>query len=55
MKPLVGLGSVVRIVSGDQMSIHLGQLPFSESQKLQEFLLPMIATELPAEPSAAPE
>jgi DNA-binding response OmpR family regulator len=55
MKPLVGLGSVVRIVSGDQMSIHLGQLPFSESQKMQEFLLPMIAIELPAEPSAAPE
>lgn len=55
MKPLVGLGSVVRVVSGDQMSIHLGQLPFSESQKLQEFLLPMIATELPAAPSASPE
>jgi CheY-like chemotaxis protein len=55
MKPLVGLGSVVRVVSGNQMSIHLEQLPFSESQKLQEFLLPMIATEPPGEHSASPE
>jgi CheY-like chemotaxis protein len=53
MLPLVGWGSVVRLVSADQMSIHLGQLPFSESQNLQEFLLPMIATELPGEPSIA--
>jgi hypothetical protein len=42
-------------MSGDRMSIHLGQLPFSESQNLQEFLLPMIATELPGEPSIAAE
>lgn len=42
MKPLVGAGSVVRILAGNQMGIHLDQLPVEESERLQEFLLPMI-------------
>lgn len=45
MKPLVGAGSVARIASGNQMGIHLDQLPVEESERLQEFLLPMIPGE----------
>lgn len=45
MRPLVGGGSVARIVSGNQMGIHLDQLPVAESERLQEFLLPMIPGE----------
>jgi DNA-binding response OmpR family regulator len=45
MKPLTGAGSVVRILSGNQMGIHLDQLPVGESERLQEFLLPMIPRE----------
>jgi DNA-binding response OmpR family regulator len=42
MKPVVGAGSIVRILGGNQMGIHLDRLPVSESERLQEFLLPMI-------------
>ncbi|MGA2099137.1 MAG: response regulator [Candidatus Acidiferrum sp.] len=42
MKPLVGAGSVVRLLGGNQMGIHLDRLPVGESERLQEFLLPMI-------------
>jgi two-component system chemotaxis response regulator CheY len=42
MKPIVGAGSVVRILGGNQMGILLDQLPVGESERLQEFLLPMI-------------
>jgi hypothetical protein len=42
MKPVVGAGSVVRILGGKQMGIHLERLPVGESARLQEFLLPMI-------------
>ncbi len=42
MKPIVGAGSVVRILGGDQMGIHLDRLPVGESERLQEYLLPMI-------------
>jgi len=42
MKPIVGAGSVVRILGGDHMGIHLDRLPVTESERLQEFLLPMI-------------
>ncbi len=45
MKPIVGLGSVVRIVSGDQMGIRLDRLTIAESERLQEFLLPLIPNE----------
>jgi DNA-binding response OmpR family regulator len=42
MKPILGAGSVVRILGGNQMGIHLDRLPVGESERLQEFLLPMI-------------
>lgn len=42
VKPLMGAGSVVRILSGNQMGIHLDRLPVEDSGRLQEFLLPMI-------------
>jgi len=42
MKPVVAAGSVVRLASGNQMGIHLDRLPVEDSERLQEFLLPMI-------------
>ena len=45
MKPFVGAGSVVRVIGGNQMGIHLDQLPVGESERLQEFLLPKILGE----------
>jgi PilZ domain len=42
MKPIMGAGSVVRLASGNQMGIHLDQLPLEASERLQEFLLPKI-------------
>ncbi len=45
MQPLVGVGSVVRIVGGNQMGIQLDQLTVAESERLQEFLLPLILNE----------
>lgn len=43
MKPIMGAGSVVRILGGNRMGILLDRLPSGESERLQEFLLPMIA------------
>jgi DNA-binding response OmpR family regulator len=43
MKPVVGAGSVVRLLGRNQMGIHLDRLPVGESERLQEFLLPLIA------------
>ncbi|HEY2545590.1 MAG TPA: response regulator [Candidatus Acidoferrum sp.] len=43
MKPIVGAGSVVRIIGGNHMGILLDRLPVGESERLQEFLLPMIS------------
>jgi hypothetical protein len=40
--PIVGSGSIVRVRGKDQMGIHLGRLTLAESQRLQEFLLPLI-------------
>lgn len=45
MKPLLGAGSVVRVLGGNQMGIHLDRLPVGESERLQEFLLPKILGE----------
>jgi two-component system chemotaxis response regulator CheY len=45
MKPLIGAGSVVRVLGGNQMGIHLDRLPVGESERLQEFLLPKIVGE----------
>jgi CheY-like chemotaxis protein len=44
-KPVVGAGCVVRLIGQNHMGIHLGSLALSESQRLQEFLLPMISTQ----------
>jgi len=41
--PVAGLGSIMRIVEGNQMGIQLEQLPSAESGRLQEYLLPHIA------------
>jgi len=40
--PIVGEGSVVRLHDKNQMGIHLGRLGAAESQRLQEFLLPLV-------------
>jgi CheY-like chemotaxis protein len=40
--PIIGTGSIVRVCGKDQMGIHLGRLALAESQRLQEFLLPLI-------------
>jgi len=38
-RPIVATGSVVRIQNGNQMGIHLENLPLADSERLQEFLL----------------
>lgn len=45
MRPIVGVGSVVRVTPDNQMGIQLDQLTVGESQRLQEFLLPLIPDE----------
>jgi len=42
LRPLVGGGSVARIPAPNQMGIALDRLSIEESERLQEFLLPMI-------------
>lgn len=44
-KPLTGSGSVARIAGANQMGIHFDNLSLGESERLQEFLLPMIPPE----------
>ncbi len=41
-RPIIGSGAVVRLLHENQMGIHLARMPFAESQRLQEFLLPFI-------------
>jgi DNA-binding response OmpR family regulator len=41
-RPIVGVGSVVRVQGREEMGIHLGRLTLEESQRLQEYLLPLI-------------
>jgi hypothetical protein len=41
-RPIVAAGSVVRILSGNRMGIQLHQLTLRDSERLQEFLLPLI-------------
>lgn len=45
MRPLVGVGSVVRVIGENHMGIHLHRLPLLESERLQEFLLRLIPIE----------
>src|SRR5882672_3081389 len=42
MKPVVAAGSVVRVLDGNVMGIQLDQLSVPESERLQEFLLPLL-------------
>ncbi|HLZ91835.1 MAG TPA: response regulator [Candidatus Acidoferrum sp.] len=42
MKAVVGAGSVVRVEGHERMGIHLGRLTLEESQRLQEYLLPLL-------------
>lgn len=42
-KPVVGLGSVKRVIGPDQMGIELDRLSTGESWRLQEYLLPHVA------------
>jgi CheY-like chemotaxis protein len=44
MPPVIGLGSVMRVVDGGQMGIQLDRMPQAESGRLQEFLLPFTST-----------
>jgi DNA-binding response OmpR family regulator len=44
MKPILAAGSVVRVLDGNQMGIQLDQLSLAESERLQEFLLPLLPT-----------
>jgi DNA-binding response OmpR family regulator len=44
-RPVEGAGSIIRIMNGNWMGIHLDQLPVSGSERLQEFLLPMVPSE----------
>jgi DNA-binding response OmpR family regulator len=43
MRPVVSEGSVVRIAGGNRMGIHFDRLAPAEAERLQEFLLPLIA------------
>src|SRR5271156_6131988 len=45
MKPIVGLGSVMRLLNGNETGIQLNQLTLAESGRLQDFLLPLIFRE----------
>jgi CheY-like chemotaxis protein len=45
MKPIVGYGSVVRVLGENRMGIQLNQFTMAESGRLQEFLLPLILKE----------
>jgi CheY-like chemotaxis protein len=42
MKPIVGSGYVVRVLSGHRMGIQLNHLTVGESNRLQDLLLPLI-------------
>jgi CheY-like chemotaxis protein len=45
INPIIGVGSVVRLDGHDKIGVQLGQLKISESQRLQDFLLPLISSE----------
>ena len=41
--PVAGLGSIMRVVEGNQMGIQLDRMPAAESGRLQDYLLPFTA------------
>jgi len=45
MRPIAAVGSVARILNGNQMGIQLDQLSVSDSEILQEFLLSLAPME----------
>ena len=45
MSPILGAGSVVRLVGNDKIGVQLGRLKISESQRLQEFLVPLLPSD----------
>jgi CheY-like chemotaxis protein len=45
MRPILVAGSVVRVLGENQMGIRLDQLTLPDSERLQEFLLPLIPNE----------
>jgi DNA-binding response OmpR family regulator len=47
MKPIVGSGIVMRSLPGNRLGIHLNRLPIADSERLQEFLLPLILKDKP--------
>lgn len=51
-KPIVGTGLIMRTLPGNRMGIHLQRLTMMDSERLQEFLLPLILKDKP-EASAA--
>jgi DNA-binding response OmpR family regulator len=40
-RPIVGLGTIIRVVEANQMGLQLEPLPAAESGRLQEYLLPL--------------
>ena len=46
-RPIVGFGLVMRALPGNRLGIHLQRLPMADSERLQEFLLPLILQEKP--------
>lgn len=42
MKPILVAGSVIRVIEGNRMGIQLDRLSLAESERLQEFLLPLL-------------
>ena len=46
-RPVVGFGSVVRVLGGNRMGIQLNRLTMTESGRLQDFLLPLILQQGP--------
>ena len=41
-RPITGMGSVVQVAGQNQMGIQLDRLTVGESERLQEYLLPLI-------------
>ena len=52
MRPVVATGSVVRIL-GSRMGIQFDRLDLTESERLQEFLLPLVLEETARSPASA--
>jgi DNA-binding response OmpR family regulator len=47
MRPIVGSALVMRALPGNRLGLHLQRLSMADSERLQEFLLPLILQEKP--------